>query len=252
MSYLSNSPNHFLASLPAQDLERLEPHMRHIELVHGNVLYHAEEVIEQVYFPDKGIISLIVVLSSGQAVEAGMLGRNGAVGAGAVVDGAVAINQAMVQVPGSANVINTGVLRRLADESETLRRQLATYERAFFAEAQQVAACNAVHHLEERLCRWLLQSRDLTGQETLPLTQEFLATMLGVQRTSVTLVARKLQESGLLSYRRGHIELKDIPALRDSCCECYDAINSHFERLIGWRPDGGMRNTPPPRGRPGR
>lgn len=107
-----------------------------------------------------------------------------------------------------------------------------------FAHAQQVAACNAVHELDERLGRWLLQTRDLIQSDDLPLTQEFLAQMLGVQRSSVTLVARRLQEAGLIAYRRGQIRVLDVNALHELCCECYDAINVHFRRLTGWQPDG--------------
>lgn len=99
-----------------------------------------------------------------------------------------------------------------------------------------MAACNALHELEERLSRWLLQSRDLLSSDTLPLTQEFLAQMLGVQRSSVTLVARKLQQAGLINYRRGRIHVLDVEGLQDSCCECYGAINAHFSRMIGWLP----------------
>jgi cAMP-binding proteins - catabolite gene activator and regulatory subunit of cAMP-dependent protein kinases len=105
------------------------------------------------------------------------------------------------------------------------------------AQVQQVAACNALHELEERLSRWLLQTRDLHKSDTLPLTQEFLSQMLGVQRSSVTLVARKLQESGLINYRRGRIHILDVEALRESSCECYAAINRQFHRLVGWSPD---------------
>jgi hypothetical protein len=111
------------------------------------------------------------------------------------------------------------------------------YLAMIYAHTQQIVACNAVHRLEERLCRWLLQTRDLIMSETLPLTQEFLAQMLGVQRSSVTLIARRLQESGLITYRWGTIQVLDVEALRDSSCECYAAINAHFERLVGWRPD---------------
>jgi len=100
-----------------------------------------------------------------------------------------------------------------------------------------VAACNALHELEERLSRWLLQTRDLCRSDTLPLTQEFLSQMLGVQRSSVTLVARKLQEGGLIGYRRGGINVLDVEGLQDSCCERYGAINAHFRRHVRWSPD---------------
>src|SRR5205807_9025310 len=110
------------------------------------------------------------------------------------------------------------------------------HDQMISAQVQQVAACNALHELEERLSRWLLQTRDLIQSDTLPLTQEFLSQMLGVQRSSVTLVARKLQEAGLINYRRGRIHVLDLEALQDGSCECYHMINHQFERLTGWRP----------------
>ena len=165
-----------------------------------------------------------------------MLGRNGVIGTGAALDGPDALNSAIAQVESSGVVIDPGVMKGLAGKSETLRMALVHQERALTAQTQQVAACNALHELEERLSRWLLQSRDLLQSDILPLTQEFLAQMLGVQRSSVTLVARKLQEAGLIRYRRGHIHVLEIEGLQDSCCECYAAINLHFNKLVGWSP----------------
>jgi len=179
---------------------------------------------------------MIVGVAGGQFVEAGMLGRNGVIGAGAALDGPGALNTALAQVESTGAMIDPKVLKGLASESETLRMALVHQERALYAQTQQVAACNALHELEERLCRWLLQSRDLLQSDTLPLTQEFLSQMLGVQRSSVTLVARKLQAGGLIRYRRGHIHVLDVEGLRDSSCECYEAINTHFDKLIGWSP----------------
>jgi CRP-like cAMP-binding protein len=195
-----------------------------------------------VYFPQTGVISLIVGLTTGQFVEAGMLGRNSVIGAGAPLDGAIAINSAIAQVESSGLVAETAVLKRLARESETLRVALVRHEQAMNAQTNQVAACNALHELEERLSRWLLQTRDLCRSDTLPLTQEFLSQMLGVQRSSVTLVARKLQEGGLIRYRRGRINVLDVEGLQDSCCECYAAINKHFRRLVRWSPDDAERD----------
>jgi len=147
----------------------------------------------------------------------------------------MAINQAMVQGKGTSLTIESGLLSRLVSESDTLRMALMGHEQMIYAHAQQIVACNAIHHLEERLCRWLMQTRDLLMSDTLPLTQEFLSQMLGVQRSSVTLMARKLQESGLITYSRGRIHVLDVQALRDSCCECYQTINQHFERLVQQR-----------------
>jgi CRP-like cAMP-binding protein len=156
-----------------------------------------------------------------------MFGRNGVVGGGAALDGRLAINQAMAQIDASCLAIEVGHLSRFVRQSEALRLALMSHEQMIYAHVQQIAACNATHNLEERLCRWLMQTRDLLVSDSLPLTQEFLSQMLGVQRSSVTMIARKMQEVGLITYHRGHIEVLDAEALRDSSCECYAAINDH-------------------------
>jgi CRP-like cAMP-binding protein len=237
MSALSNSPNHFLVSLPSSDRELLEPHLRPLELPQGSVLHKAEETINRIYFPYGGVVSLVVGFSNGQYVEAGMLGRNSVIGGGAALDGGVALNEAISQVASSGVAGEAKAVKQLASQSETLRIAFARHQEMAAAQTQQVAACNALHDLEERLCRWLLQTRDLIRSDTLPLTQEFLGQMLGVRRTSVTLVARKLQEARLINYRRGHIHVIDVEGLQDSCCECYLAVNNHFGRIVGWTPD---------------
>jgi CRP-like cAMP-binding protein len=200
---LRNSPNHFLSSLSPFDSDLLRPHLHALQLRQGAVIYSAEDTIEHVYFPHTGIVSVVVGLTSGQFVEAGMLGRNSVVGPAAPLDGATALNRAIVQVETMGMTAETAVLKRLAKESETLRLALARNDQSASAQTQQVAACNALHELEERLSRWLLQARDLIRSDTLPLTQEFLSQMLGVQRSSVTMVARKLQEAGLINIAAG-------------------------------------------------
>lgn len=237
MLSLSNSANHFLASLSAEDSARIKPHLHPLELPLGAIFYKAEDKISRLYFPESGVVSLVVGFTNGQFVEAGMFGRNGVIGAGAALDGEVALNQAISQVGGAGLSVEISVIRRLASESASLRLALGRYDQIVSAHVQQVGACNAVHELEERLSRWLLQTRDLIQSDTLPLTQEFLSQMLGVQRSSVTLVARKLQEAGLINYRRGRIHVLDVEGLQDACCECYAAINRHFHRLIGWSPE---------------
>lgn len=232
----SNSTNSFLSSLSKEDAALLEPHLRRMELPLGAVLYRAEEPIKRIYFPENGVVSLVVVLSAGQFIEASMFGRNGVIGGGALLGGPIALNQAIGQAASSGLVGDVAALKQIVDHSGTLRRALASHEQMFIAQVQQVAACNAIHELEERLCRWLLQVRDLLQSDVLPVTQEFLAQMIGVQRSSVTLVARRLQDAGLIAYRRGRIQLLDDEGLRDCACECYDAINSHFRRLTGWTP----------------
>jgi CRP-like cAMP-binding protein len=234
---LSSSPNHFLASLSPSDGELIEPHLKPVELALGTVLYRAEEPIKRLYFPYSGIASHVVGLSKGEHVEVGLVGRNSVIGGGAALDAQIATNHAVIQVAGEGVVAEMNAVKRLVSQSETLRISFARHQEMAFAQTQQIAACNAFHTLEERLSRWLLRARDLINSETLPLTQEFLAQMLGVRRTTVTLEARKLQHAGLIKYRRGHIHIIDEEGLQDTSCECYEAINHHFRRLGGWASD---------------
>ncbi|MFL6796135.1 MAG: Crp/Fnr family transcriptional regulator [Xanthobacteraceae bacterium] len=234
MSELKNLGNHFLAALSPEDSEILGPHLAPVQLELGTCLHRQMETISQVYFVDSGVISYVVAMSDGTGVEAGMMGVNGIIGGGSALDGQLALSEAIVQVAGSARRIETTVLKRAADRSEPLRSMLFRSEQVSTALAQQVAACNALHELEPRLARWLLMLRDLSGTDTLLLKQEFLAQMLGVQRTSVSLVARHLQTVGLIRYRRGHIDLLDVEGLNDTACECYATINLYYKRLIGW------------------
>jgi len=155
---LQNSPNHFLSSLPTEDALLIEPHLRPSEFPSGKILYRAEDLVQDVYLPYTGIISLVVGLSGGQFVEAGMLGRNGVVGAGSALDGRMALNTAIAQADGSGMLIGASVLKEIARKNENIRTRLASQEQALVAHTQQVAACNAMHELEERLSRWLLQS----------------------------------------------------------------------------------------------
>ena len=150
-SILSNSQNHFLRSLSPHDAQLLQPGLKLVELPSGTVLYEADDTIPQVYFPYAGIVSYIVGTTSGEIVEAGVIGRNSAVGAGAPLDGAIAINEAMVQVKMSAGFVEVGLLKQLAAGSETLRVSFARHEEMALAQVQQVAACNALHSLEQRL-----------------------------------------------------------------------------------------------------
>jgi CRP-like cAMP-binding protein len=224
-------PNNFLQSLSRGDFELLRPHLRDVKLVHSAVLFDAGGVIERVYFPQSGIISLVVVLSTGDMIEAGMIGRDGVAGTPAALDGAVSLNRAVVQIAGVGSTIETQQMQAAVATSKSLRVKLYEHDQMLLAQAQQSAACNAKHQIEERLCRWLLRTRDLVESDTIELTQEFLAQMLGVRRTSVTLAARHLQAVKLIKYRRGHIQILDEEALQDASCECYEAVKSQVLRL---------------------
>jgi len=152
---------------------------------------------------------------------------------GAAHDGKISLSRGIVQLGGEALVCNLDALKAAALKSAKLLAVLMRHEQTVYAQAQQSAACFATHQVEARLCRWLLRARDLSGSDTLLFTQEYLGEMLGVRRTSVTLVAQPLQAAGLIKYARGKIQILDVDGLRKNACECYEAINRHYGRLVG-------------------
>jgi CRP-like cAMP-binding protein len=227
-----HSSNLLLASLPPENIAALMPHLRLVELPHETVLFEAGDTIKALYFPHNGIVSILVDLTSGEMIETAMVGRNSLVGGSAAVDDDVALNRAVVQVPGIASTVDVGTFRGLVQQSQNLYAILARHRQFILAQAQQSAACHAVHSVEARLSRWLLRCHDLLGSDDIPLTQEFLADMLGVRRTSVTLAANRLQQAGFIRYRRGHIRVLDLEGLRDTTCECYETVKAQGKRLL--------------------
>jgi CRP-like cAMP-binding protein len=227
--------NQFLGMFAPEDYERLRPHLAVTNLVFGTVLAEPKQLIERVYFPHGGIISFVVPLSDGPAIESGMVGCDGVSGAGEVLDGKLAINKVMVQAPGTASVINADRLREAAEERPEIRKFLARYAQFFLAQVQQTAACNANHQITARMCRWLLRMHELVGTE-LPLTQEFLGQMLGVTRSSVSGIASGLQERGLIKYRRGHIKILKVDGLHEAACECYGTVRDQYVEMFGVPP----------------
>lgn len=233
----TNPPNHFLSPLSAQVLEPLERHLAIVELPEGAFLYRNKETIQRVYFPVTGIISFVVRLADGQLVDSGSAGSNSAVGLTALHDEATAINDAIVRVATKAATINSCTMKALVADSRPLGLSCIRHEKMMLVLAQRTAACNAVHRLDQRLVRCLLQAHDLINDDAVPVSLDSLAQMLGVNRSSVALALRMLRKAGLIDYCRGRIELLDIDSLRSVSCECYEAINSHFHRIIGWDPD---------------
>src|SRR5450432_2625289 len=229
----SHTSNRVLASLEAADIDYLLPHLRAIDLPQEMVLFEAGDTISRVFFPYGGVISLVVELSSGETIEAAMIGREGVVGGLSALDSNISISRAIVQVAGAGSVVDVDHVRLLAERSVAFRTTLIKHEQVLLAQSQQSAACNATHTIEARLSRWLLRCRDLIGSDDLPLTQEFIAQMLGVRRTSVSIVANTLQQAGLIKYKRGHIRVLDLDGLRESACECYWTVKSLSDRLIG-------------------
>ncbi len=225
--------NAILASLSASDASALRPHLKATHLQQKTVLYEAGDLISAVYFPINAVVSLVVTLATGETTEAAMVGRDGAIGIASALDGKVAMSRAIVQLSGDAMVCDPAAFRGAALQSESLIAKIMRHEQALFAQAQQSTACMANHEIDARLCRWLLRARDLSGSDQLPFTQEFLAEMLGVRRTSVTTVARTLQEAGMVKYRRGKIEILDVEGLREGACECYETIKEQYGQLLG-------------------
>jgi CRP-like cAMP-binding protein len=231
------SANEFLQSLSASDFELLRPGLHVKQLDHGSVLFDVGEVIEHIHFPESGIVSLVVTAADGDAVEAGMIGRDGVVGGSAGLDGNEALNRAIVQVGGAGLALSPRIARDAIAASNSLRAHFYRYDQLILAQAQQSAVCNAKHQVTERLCRWLLRTHDLVDGDELPLTQEFLGQMLGVRRTSITLTASQLQTAGMIQYKRGHIRILDLEKMRECTCECYEAIKVQQRRLLGRRPN---------------
>src|SRR3984957_1170200 len=186
--------NRVLASLAAADLDFLLPHLRSIELPQEMVLFKAGDTISRIFFPHAGVVSLVVELASGEMIEAAMIGREGVVGGLSALDSKIAISRAIAQIAGAASVADVTFVRRLAEQSVDFRTTLIKHEQVLLAQSQQSAACNAAHTIEARLSRWLLRCRDLVGSQDLRLTQKFIFQMLGVRRTSVSIVAHTLQQ----------------------------------------------------------
>jgi CRP-like cAMP-binding protein len=229
--------NWLLASLSGSDRDALHPILKPVRLEQQRILFDSGDMVDQVYFPITAIISLVVSLASGEMVEAAMVGRDGIVGASAALDGKLSLSRAIVQIGGDGYVCEPGALKRAALENETILSILIRHEQTVYSQAQQSAACIATHHVEERLCRWMLRARDLSGSDTLPFTQEFLAEMLGVQRSSVSIVAHTLQRAGLIKYSRGRIQILNLEGLQDAACECYQTVRSNYQALLGLKKD---------------
>jgi CRP-like cAMP-binding protein len=229
---MAQSQNRILNALPQNIFAAVEPHLKHVELVFGTVVADPDRPVERVYFPDTGVISLVVEMSVGDSIETAMVGQDGVANANSALDGKIALNRGIVQAAGAAFTIAPDTLRSLADEFAPLRGILIRHEQVLFAQAQQSAGCNASHTVEARMCRWLLRIRDLTGSDEMQLTQEFLGQMLGVQRTAVSVVAGTLQKAGFIKYSRGRIRLLDVAQVEAGACECYETVKGHYERLL--------------------
>jgi CRP-like cAMP-binding protein len=227
------STNRLLALLPRKDYERLSPHLEGVTLKYRKSLYRAYKPIEFVYFIETGVGSLVNTMSNGDAAEVGTIGNEGIVGLPIVLDDERAPTSVYIQVPGCGLRMKVSVFKKELSRSVSLRTVMHRYTHAFFNQVAQSAACNQFHSLEQRCSRWLLMTRDRMDSDTFMLTQEFLAMMLGVQRTGVSVAASALQRAGIISYKRGNVVIIDRRGLEQRSCECYGVSKREFDRLLG-------------------
>lgn len=224
------SSNRILAALPESAYQRLEPHLTTISVSRSEVLYEVSEKIQTVYFPNSALVSLVSILLNGATTEIGLIGGTGVVGLPAILSNGYSQHRAVVQIADSVTKISATALKREFDRGEELQRLLLNFAQIRIDQTSQIAVCNRHHIIEERLARWLLMVRDLTQSNELPLTQEFLSTMLGVRRSGVTVSAGTLQQAGMIRYSRGKITIIDAEQLEDTACECYDLFRDNFGR----------------------
>lgn len=225
--------NRLLRALGGRDFAILEPHLQLVPMPRGKVLFEPGDDVVTTYFPAHGcMVSLLIVTRDGREVEAATIGSEGAVG-GIVSEGhKPAFGRAVVQVAGEGYAISTSHLEAAKTGSQRFGDLFARYADALLAQMMQSIACNALHSVEERFARWLLASHDRAGDDVIQLTQQTLAEMLGVQRTTVTAVASAMQSRGLVRAHRGRVEILNRPGLERTACECYAAVEEHFAGLL--------------------
>lgn len=225
--------NRLLASLPNGEAERLRRHLTPVELAFKQLLYKARKPIEYVYFPTAGVASAVTYVQDGGAIEVATIGDEGMVGLSALMGPANSPTEVFVQVQGQGLRMPAAVLRHEAGPGSPLHEVLVKYLHAYLFQLSQAVACNGLHNVRERCCRWLLITHDRVHTNELPLTHEFLGIMLGVRRASVTDVLTPLQEEGLIRSRRGTITVLDRQRLEAGSCECYRLVADEYTRLLG-------------------
>lgn len=228
------SMNGLLASLPADDYQRVSAELTWRPLKVRQVLHKHGEPLSEVYFPGRSVCSITNTMEDGGMVEVATVGREGLVGIAAVFGAPVATGETFVQVAGEpAAVMSIGAFRREMERRGAFYDRVTRYSQAFVHMLMQSVACNGLHSAEERCCRWLLMTHDRVGQDDFALTHELLAIMLGVRRPTVTLVMADLARAGIVSHVRGHMRIVDRRGLEEASCECYRNVRTVFDRLLG-------------------
>jgi len=224
--------NKLLSHLSAGEFANLHSLLKPICFDAGHVLYEAGAEIDYSYFPLHGTLSAVVVMLDGRMIEVATIGNEGAVGLPTPVGVTKSINRVFVQVPGDGLKVETKLLEKELQRSAFLQRLFSLYQAAFQFQVAQSVACNGLHTLRERCCRWLLMTHDRAGSDEIKLTHEFLSIMLGVRRPGVTVTLQELQESGLLTYSRGSINIVSRAGLESQSCECYRVVTAEYAKLL--------------------
>lgn len=227
--------NRLLEMLSAKDRARLRPHFEHVQLVYRQPLYDARKRLEFVYFIETGVGSLVNTMKNGEASEVGTVGNEGVVGLPLLLGDDRTPTSLYVQVPGNGLRIKAKAFSAEMARSASMRNVMHRYVHAFFNQVAQSAACNQFHTIQQRCCRWMLMTHDRMESDQFLLTQEFLAMMLGVQRTGVSAAAGALRQAGLIRYNRGNVTILNRRGLERSACECYGVSKREFDRLLGER-----------------
>ena len=227
------SKNRLLAALPPDEVKRLLPNLQQISFSLGDVVYEFSGQLDYVYFPTTAIISLLYTMENGASAEMGLTGNDGVVGIALFMGGGTMPNRAVVQSAGGAIRMKAKVLQDEFARGGKFQHVLLRYTQALITQISQTAVCNRLHSVEQQLCRWLLLSHDRVKADELIMTQELIADMLGVRREGVTVAAGRLQDSGAISYVRGHIKILDRQKLEETVCECYRVVKDEFDRLLG-------------------
>lgn len=230
--------NLLISALPARERKRLLTHCSQVELVFGSILCQTEQPMRYLYFPLKGFISLVTSLGGHRPLELGLIGHEGMLGATQILGVKAAPSTAVVQGAGSALRITANQLRKALDDCPRLLQTLKRYLYVQTVQLAQNAACGHFHELEPRLARWLLMTHDRAHSDHFHLTHEFLADMLGVRRSGVTIAAGALQLRQLIHYNRGEISVLDRPGLERVACECYAALCANYDRQFASPSDG--------------
>jgi CRP-like cAMP-binding protein len=223
--------NQLLSALVNQQYQHLVPHLQRVDLALGDVVYTVGRTIEHVYFPEDAVVSLLATLENGATTEVGLVGREGMVGLTVFLGGASTPERAIVQLAGSALRMKASVLRDEIRLGSSLHLLLLRYTRSFLALMSQSVVCSQHHSLDQRFARWLLMMHDYSESDTLNLTHEMVAGMIGTRRAGVTMAALALREKNLVSATRGRISILDRPGLEAAACECYSIIRQEFSRL---------------------